>query len=73
METISVRALAQRWGCSTEAVRRLCREGRIPAMRPLGRWIIRLEDVEVFEARERARYQAGPVKGRPVKLIGGGS
>ncbi len=56
---ISPRQLHERWSFHPESIRRMIREGRLPAVR-IGKHIrISLTDVEAFEHANRLRVTAG--------------
>lgn len=48
---LTTRQLSERWGFHHESVRRMIRQGRIPAIRIGGRLRIRVGDVEAIEAK----------------------
>ena len=50
---VSPRQLHERWGLHEESVRRILREGRIPAIRIGKRLRVALPDVEAYEAARR--------------------
>ena len=49
--------LRQRWGFNVESIRRMMRQGRLPAMRIGGRLLIAEADVLAFESSHRTTAQ----------------
>jgi excisionase family DNA binding protein len=59
---LSPMKLHQRWGFHPESIRRMIRQGRLPAMRIGKRLLIAEADILAFEAAQHVR---GPVQGGP--------
>jgi excisionase family DNA binding protein len=51
--------IRQRWGFTTEAIRRMVRQGRLPAVRIGKRLLIDPADVEAFENKSRVVSKEG--------------
>lgn len=67
---LTARQVAERWGCSTRQVQRLCHSGALRAMRlGLESWRIRLADVETYELAKANRPAEGPSSARPDEPI----
>ena len=58
---VSPEELHNRWGLHTESIRRIVREGRLPAVRIGKRLRISLTEVEAFEARNQVLGPKGGV------------
>lgn len=50
---LSSEQLHERWGFHAESIRRMIREGRIPATRIGTRLRVAMNDIEAYEARNR--------------------